>query len=276
MIIGMRGHDFGRMEPDVLAAAIAEKGFACAQLAYGKAFPQSADAYMTPEALASIRASFEANGVRIPVMGCYISASDKDDAVRDAAKAKFAEALRASVLLGAGCVGTETTHFTFDESEREAAYARLIDFLRAVVPVAEECGAIVGIEPVAVHTLNTPELIRRMLQDVPSDNLKIILDMGNLVRPETCSPEAQADILTRCLECFGEKICALHLKDGVFDENGHWSKRPLGEGFMDWQHLLPRLKAHNDSLCVMREEVWPGRAEEERAIIERWMNGEPA
>ena len=71
-----------------------------------------------------------------------------------------------------------------------------------------------------------------------------------------------------------EKIA--HTLEGKFDENGHWSKRPLGEGFMDWQHLLPRLKAHNDSLCVMREEVWPGRAEEERAIIERWMNGEPA
>ncbi|MBP3656640.1 MAG: sugar phosphate isomerase/epimerase [Clostridia bacterium] len=276
MIIGMRGHDFGRMEPDALAAAIAGSGFACAQLAFTKAFPQSADAYMTPDALSSIRTAFEANGVAIPVMGCYISASDKDDAVRTAAKEKFIGALRASVLLGAGCVGTETTHFTFDESEREAAYARLLDFLRAVVPAAEECGAIVGIEPVAVHTLNTPELTRRMLQDVPSPNLKIILDMGNLLTPQTTSPEAQADILTRCLECFGEKICALHLKDGVFDENGKWINKPLGQGVMDWQHLLPRLRAHNDSLCVMREDVWPGIAKEERAIIGRWMEGQSA
>ena len=276
MIIGMRGHDFGRMEPDALAAAIAESGFACTQLAFTKAFPQSADTYMTPDALASIRAAFEKNGVAIPVMGCYISASDKDDAVRAAAKEKFIAALRASVLLGAGCVGTETTHFTFDESEREAAYARLLDFVRAVVPAAEECGGIVGIEPVAVHTLNTPELTRRLLQDVRSPNLKVILDMGNLLTPQTTSPEDQQDILTRCLECFGDQICALLLKDGRFNENGKWINCPLGEGVMDWPRLLPRLRAHNDSLCIMREDVWPGIAKEERAIIGRWMEGQGA
>ena len=32
MIIGMRGHDFGRMEPRALAAAIRETGFEATQL----------------------------------------------------------------------------------------------------------------------------------------------------------------------------------------------------------------------------------------------------
>lgn len=271
MIIGMRGHDFGRMEPEELAKAIAQKGFRATQLAFTKAFPGPAETYMTAERLEAVRDVFAAQGVRVPVMGCYISASDRDEAVRADAKEKFVACLRASVVLGALCVGTETTHFTFEESEREAAYARLLDFMRAVVPVAEGCGAIVGIEPVACHTLCSPEMTRRLLDDVPSVNVKIVLDMANLVTKDTCSPEAQLDILKRCLALFGDKICVLHVKDGVFDDNGKWVARPMGEGVMDWKTLLPILRAHDDSLCVLREGVWPGREEEERRLIESWV-----
>ena len=273
MIIVMRGHDFGRMQPADLAAAISNTGFKATQLAFTKAFPEPAENYMSEEALLAIRNAFVQHGVALPVMGCYISASDRDDAVRQAAKEKFSQCLRASVLLGAGCVGTETTHFRFDESEREAAYARLLDFTRHVVRVAEECGAIVGIEPVAVHTLNTPELTRRLLDDVPSDNLRVVLDLANLITPETVSHEAQADILERCINLFADKITVLHIKDGVFSAEGKWLNRPLGEGVMNWPHLLPRLRQVNDNLCALREDVWPGNGEKECAIIHRWMEG---
>ena len=47
MIIGMRGHDFGRMEPRALAAAIRETGFEATQLAFTKAFPAPAEQYLS-------------------------------------------------------------------------------------------------------------------------------------------------------------------------------------------------------------------------------------
>ena len=195
MIIGMRGHDFGRMEPRALAAAIRKTGFEATQLAFTKAFPAPAEQYMTREALCDIREAFA--GLALPVMGCYVSASDRDPDALAEAKARFKRALSASVTLGAGCVGTETTHFTFPESEREAAYARLLDFTREVCAHAEQVNALVGIEPVALHTLHTPELTRRLIADVNSPNLRVILDTANLVTPETAAPEAQMEILTQ-------------------------------------------------------------------------------
>ena len=270
MIIGMRGHDFGRMEPEALAAKIAAHGYRATQLAFGKAFPRPAQEYMTRDALLSIRTAFAAQGVRVPVMGCYVSASDRDEAVRQSAKEKFADALRASVILGAGCVGTETTHFTFDESEREAAYARLLDFMRHVVPVAEACGAIVGVEPVAYHTLATPEMTAQLLRDVPSSHVRVILDMANLVPPGVSDAAVQKELLERALHCFGGRICVLHVKDGVWNGENKWENRPLGEGIMDFKTLLPLLRAHDDSLCALREGVWPGMADEEYAVMRRW------
>lgn len=269
MIIGMRGHDFGRMEPRALAAAIRETGFEATQLAFTKAFPAPAEQYMTREALCDIREAFA--GLALPVMGCYVSASDRDPDALAEAKARFKRALSASVTLGAGCVGTETTHFTFPESEREAAYARLLDFTREVCAHAEQVNALVGIEPVALHTLHTPELTRRLIADVNSPNLRVILDTANLVTPESTAPEAQMEILERALSCFGERICALHVKDGVFGREGKWENRPLGQGVMDWPRLLPRLRAHNDALCALREGVFPGMAKEEYQIMHRWL-----
>lgn len=273
MIIGMRGHDFGRMQPAELAERIASHGFRATQLAFSKAFAGSPEANLTDESLDAIRNAFASRGVAVPVLGCYVSASDRDPEKLEAAKAKFAAHLRASVRLGALCVGTETTHFTFDESEREPAYARLLDFTRAAVAVAESCGATVGIEPVAYHTLSTPEMTRRLLDDVPSDHLKVILDTANLVPPGETRKEAQHDLLSRALDSFGGKICVLHVKDGIWNSENRWENRPLGEGIMDWPTLLPRLRAHNDRLCALREGVWPGRAGEEYATLCRWMQG---
>lgn len=271
MIIGMRGHDFGCMEPSALAQKIASHGYRAAQLDFGKVFPQSAEVYMTEQALEDIRAAVVSQQIRIPVMGCYVSAGDRDDAVREAAKKKFCDALRASAVLGAGCVGTETTRFNLDETEREEAYAGLLDFVRGAVSVAEECHAVVGIEPVAWHTLSTPELTRRLLADVPSDRLRVILDLANLVPPGVSDPAVQHDRLDRALACFGDKICVLHVKDGIWNSENRWENRPLGEGIMDWKTLLPRLCMHNDNLCALREGVWPGKADEEYAILRRWM-----
>jgi len=131
----------------------------------------------------------------------------------------------------------------------------------------------VGIEPVACHTLSTPEMTRRLLDDVRSDHLKVILDLANLLTKETCSPAAQLDILNRCLSLFGDQICVLHVKDGVFGEDGKWIARPMGEGVMDWKTLLPLLRAHDDSLCALREGVWPGREAEECRMIQAWAKG---
>ena len=99
----------------------------------------------------------------------------------------------------------------------------------------------------------------------------ICASSSNLVTPETAAPEAQMEILERALSCFGKQICVLHVKDGVFNGEGKWENRPLGQGVMDWPRLLPRLREHNDTLCAPREGVFPGMAKEECQIMHRWL-----
>ncbi|MBE5799786.1 MAG: sugar phosphate isomerase/epimerase [Clostridiales bacterium] len=270
MIIGMRGHDFGRMEPHALAAAISGCGYRAVQLAFGKAFAGKPESYLSDDALLSLRRTFSGHALAIPVMGCYVSAGDRNAAVRMQEAEKFARYLRASVKLGAQCVGTETTHFTAGESEREEAYAGLLEFTRHVAKAAEDCGAIAAVEPVSYHTMATPELTRRLLDDVSSAHLRVILDPANLLPPGVTSSSVQLDLVRRSLTLFGDKVCALHIKDGIWNSENRWENRPLGEGCMDWEAIFPLLRANNDSLCALREGVWPGREAEECRMMQRW------
>ena len=73
MFIGVRGHDFGRMEIETLARFLHDQGYEAAQIAPWKAFTGIEGVNdITPEKRERIRASFAAQQVRIPVLGCYV------------------------------------------------------------------------------------------------------------------------------------------------------------------------------------------------------------
>lgn len=264
MKIGMRLHDFPRTTPETLARMAREHGFEAGQLAMQKALSLPEDTLLADATLARIRKAFEAEGVAIPVLGCYIDPVGEDKAACEAAARRFCAHVEASAKLGAGCVGTETSHFRRHESERPAAYRDLLDFVARACDVAERVGATVGIEPVAVHTLNTPELARQMLHDIASPSLRIIFDFVNLITPENMND--LDGVLGRAMDCFGDRLCAIHVKDCTFD--GHqFANAQLGTGIVDWHKAVKSIYAANPNVCLLREGVWPGAALEEAAYL---------
>lgn len=266
MKIGMRLHDFPRSTPETLARLARENGFEAGQLAMQKALSLDETTLLDDATLKRIRAAFENEHIALPVLGCYIDPIGDDPAACEAAAQKFCAHLKASVKLGAGCVGTETSHFRKDERERPAAYRALLEFVARACETAEQVGATVAIEPVAVHTLNTPELTRQMLRDIQSPRLSIIFDFANLITPENLHD--LEGVLDRSLDCFGDQICAVHVKDGVFDGRDFINAR-LGTGVMRWERAARALRAAHPQLCLLREGVWPDAPREEAAYMRK-------
>jgi len=127
-----------------------------------------------------------------------------------------------------------------------------------MVEQAEKFGVIVGIEPVAAHTLNSPELTARMLEIIGSDNLQIIFDPVNLITPAIA--ENHDDMLDRAFDAFGEHIMALHCKDIVL-ENGQIKEVLLGQGLVNYDKLLGWLIEHRPGLSLLREGANPATAQ---------------
>ena len=184
MKIGIRAHDFGCLPPVRLAEKMAAQGVEAAQLAIPKAIAGvESYAQVTDGLLREIGAAFREHHIDIAVLGCYIEPSLPDEAARKAQLDTFRLGLRCAAELGAGCVGTETTLFSGPEQERPAAYDILRRSVDAMLNDAAKLGVTVAVEPVAAHTLNSPALAARLLQEFRGGGLAAIFDAVNLLTP---------------------------------------------------------------------------------------------
>ena len=125
-------------------------------------------------------------GVHVSVLGCYINPTNPNEEKRQAEMTRFIEHLRYAKSIGADMVGTETGRLDEDfnivpGTYTETCYQRLLKTMRPLVAAAEKLGVIIGVEGVATHTLYSPEMMQRFLDDIDSPNVEVILDAVNLL-----------------------------------------------------------------------------------------------
>ena len=267
MKIGVRAHDFGRMAAAQLARTIKRCEFDCVQLAPTKAIEgiTSFDD-ITPECLDEIRRVFYDTNLEITVLGCYIEPSYIDQTERLQQVVFFKNALANAKILGAPIVGTETTHMDIatPAAEREKVYQLLKDSVLRMAEKAEREDVLIGIEPVAEHTLNTPELTRRLLDEVNSSKLKVIFDPVNMVLPDTI--HEQDKIFTQMFELLGDDIVAMHIKDTEI-ENGQKAWRKIGEGVINYSLIFGWLHANKPDIRLLREGVQMDSYQYDRKVM---------
>ena len=184
MNIGIRLHD---TLPGSLAERLAfakAQGFSCAHVALSKVLDDfamnEAPEKLTEEYAVRVREDFDASGLECAVLGCYLNLADPDTERRARTQEIYKAHLRFAPKIGARVVGTETfanpaSGFA-DPASSEEAFQLFMDSLRPVVRCAEEVGALLAVEPVYYHIISTPERAARMLEELPSDSLRIILD----------------------------------------------------------------------------------------------------
>jgi sugar phosphate isomerase/epimerase len=219
--IGIRAHDFGKLPADELARRIAAKGLSSVQLALNKAIDglDLKPGDLTPGLAHHVGSAFAANGLQIAVLGCYINLSHPDPAAKAPLLAYFKNHLRYASAFGAAAgniVGTETGSLNPDWSPHpgnptEEAYKALVPVVAELVAEAEHCGAIFGIEGVASHVLNSPQRIRRLLDDIKSSALQVIFDPVNLLAWDNYTE--QDTIIHESFNLFGDRIAIIHAKD---------------------------------------------------------------
>jgi len=274
MKLGMRAHDLGRMAPLQLATALRSHEFETAQLAIPKAISGVSNVYdVSPALLEEVRKSFEDVSVEIGVLGCYceIGLTDKD--ARMAEVEKFLCGIEHAKHVNAKLIGTETTNFPpQDDHLREKAYLGLRESVLRICDKAERLGVNVGIETVAEHTLNGPQITARLLEEVGSDRLKVIFDPVNLILTRQ-DIEQQSDIFEDFINTLGEHIAALHIKD-ITLEDGQKVWQNIGKGEIDYTHIFEWARAKAKPYPILREEVKPESVQTDIRQMLRYMRGD--
>lgn len=270
-IVGARLHDYGKGTPDELFARVSADGFAAVQLAYKKCVPTVKSYADITEALVNDTIAAEkAHNIQVAVLGTYVELAI-NDARRLQNVADFKSQLAVCKALGAGCIGTETTKMCDQPAgtTREEAQELLCRSLAEILPVAEELGVTVGVEPVTHHSMNSAAATRHILDTMRSPNLKVIFDLSNLVDADNVN--AQDRIWNDIGELVGDKIVAVHFKGQAFNPDGSLLHTSLEDSLTDYAGAFAMLRQlPQEVLPVLREEAVPARAASDIAFMRRF------
>jgi sugar phosphate isomerase/epimerase len=167
-----------------------------------------------------------------------------DEAVRLAARPRFANVVIAAVRMGAPivslCTGSRNpedmwaAHPDNGSARAWSDFRRELDF---VLHLADEAGLTVAVEPEPGNVVTDAKVARKLLDQVGNSRLGIILDAANLLSPETL-PRQHA-IMAEAVDLLGANIVLAHAKD--IDAGG--TVVAAGAGAVDLPELVRLLRA---------------------------------
>jgi sugar phosphate isomerase/epimerase len=258
--IGMRAHDFGKLPLVELAGKVGAAGFSSIQLAMAKALADidSSNGKLSPGLANHIAETFDRNGVRIAVLGCYINPVHPDPAQRRREIDRFKEHLRYARDFGTGLVATETGRIStyqsqYPDSYKEKAWSILRETVEELAETAEKYGVFATIEPAATLTIGSVEDMVRLLDEVPSENIGVLIDACNLMTAENIG--RQDEVMKQAFEQLAHRTVLFHAKDITMDEQGNKEYTGIGEGLLNYPTYLQLIKQYKPHIDISFEGI---------------------
>lgn len=185
-----------------------------------------------PEDIAAhILKTFQDAGLATWVMDSYNNISSDDPEIRRAAIGAMKGSIASASRFGCDTIATESGR------RGVGGFERCVDAFREFMPLAEDAGVTVCVEPSYAQTVPNSWTMRGLIEEVGSPNLKVLLDPANIL----CY-----DDTARPFDVLGEDIVVAHAKDCTVDEKGMPSFPPAGQGSVDWPVFIERLMSLGD------------------------------
>ncbi len=243
---GLRGHDIGNTLDEMCENAkkygVKNLQFALARTCNDINFDEVG---FNEEIAKKIKSKLDEYNLHVSVLGCYIDPISNDDAFRTSQLKRFENFISYAKYFDADMIATETgVYWTEDgkfseETWSEEAYQRLLSGLKPLSKIAEEKGVMMAVEMVYITPMKSPERLRRLLDDINSPNVGALLDMSNLIYPDTRND--QCDIMSDAFDLLGNDLLGIHLKDFTHDENGNKAFALAGSGELLTEMLFDRI-----------------------------------
>ena len=226
MRIGVCTTDFDHAMPaDDLFALVKNLGFSAVQLAFSSVSECNFNVSdhieipgcVSDEAIAAIRAAAQKYAIHICAVNGTFNMAHPDPAVRAEGLSRFDGFLKAVKAIGSDmatlCSGSRSLAglWTYDPATADqSAYDDMYNVMKAAVALAEKHGVILAIETEASNVISTPEYARRIIDEIGSPNLKMILDCANLFHRGEAHSANVRPAIDKAIEYFGKDIVIAH------------------------------------------------------------------
>ena len=230
---------------DRVAARIASLGFERLIAHFGAGLGLQAED-LRADACARLRATAETRGLAIEFSWTFGAnlVRDEDAVERLAAAMRVARDLGAKgVVGGVGSMGAASGYTPHPGNHTPETRSRLVGRLREVAARGAEVGVPFVLEPHVATTLDTPEGIRDIVDEVGSPFVRVNIDPVNLVGdlPTLWDAAAHAE---RCVEALADVAVSGHVKD-LYAEDAlvvHLSETVIGDGAYDVAGFVRRFR----------------------------------
>lgn len=242
MKLGIFAKTFEGSDPETVLRSVADAGFACAQYNMACSGLAAMPEAISEEQARSVAAAAKTTGVEIVAVSGTYNMIHPDLALREAGHRRLAvlaeRCATISTSLVTLCTGTRDPLDQWKEhpdNNAPEAWCDLLDAMGTAIGIAERYDIDLGIEPELANVVNSAAKARRLIDELKSPRIKIILDPANLFEVETL--EEQRTIVASAIDLLGDRIVMAHAKDRTQD--GHFAT--AGKGILDYSFYLRKL-----------------------------------
>lgn len=244
MRLGIFAKTFAGSDPYAVLAAARRAGYRAVQYNLACSGLPSMPDHVPEGTAAAIRDASERTGVAVVAISATYNMIHPDSAVRAAGHAGLERIAVVARDIGAPfltlCTGTRDPADQWrhhPDNGTPEAWADLRDSMRTAIGIANRYGVNLGIEPELANVISSAAKARRLIDDMGSSRLKIVLDPANLFEAEPV--ERQREIVAAGIAMLADRIAMAHAKDRTA-EGGFAT---AGTGVLDYPFYLRALHA---------------------------------
>ncbi|TPM29801.1 sugar phosphate isomerase/epimerase [Mesorhizobium sp. B2-3-5] len=243
MRLGIFAKTFSGTDPAAVLAAVRQAGYETTQFNLAcTGLPSMPDAVLA-DAVAAIGSAARSSGVSLAALSGTYNMAHPDKSVRDDGLRRLAVVIETAATLGIPlvtlCTGSRNAadQWAFHpDNTTPAAWSDMATEMAKALALAEAAGVDLGIEPEQANIVTSAGEATRLIADMGSRRLKIVLDPANLFEHAT-SDEARAIVAAAIEEAAGH-IAMAHAKD----RHGDGRFATAGQGIVDFPDFVARLK----------------------------------
>lgn len=245
MEIGIFTKTFERDTFEDVMDAVQDYGYACVQLNWESVGLDPMPGQLDDEVCDRIREAAASRGIGIAGVSGTFNMIHPDPAERADGMRRLKEIIRTSGRVGASvvtlCTGTRDPGYMWRrhrDNDTAEAWQDLLTSVSEAVKWAEDCGVTLAFEPEVANTVDSARKARRLLDEVGSPNLKVVIDGANVFHEGELA--RMSEILDEAFDLLSSDIALAHAKD--LDRDGAAGNLAAGTGLLDFDRYAGRLK----------------------------------
>jgi sugar phosphate isomerase/epimerase len=269
-LLGLLSPEFPSDSLSANLDAIAATGAVSVQFDLVSAVAHTFPTELSEATIETIKAAFSERQLTLAALSGTYNMIDPDPQARELGAKGLNRVIALAPKLGAQvvtlCTGSRDPSSMWQkhpDNDTPEAWADLLVQMEEAVRVAEGFGVTLGVEPEVGNTINSVRKARRLLDEVSSPQLKIVMDGANIFQRGQL-PHMRK-VLDEAFELLGSDITLAHAKD--LDQDGEAGHVAAGRGRLDYPYYLELLRTSGFEGSIILHALKPAEAKDRLAFV---------